>query len=126
MIDVLQIKIPAQSSVTFKKADSAKNSYEGNQEKKNISRPLRVFNAVCSARPSLQFQKDRAEFQSYGTTSEQEENKYTSSLRHSKENNVVRNLRISKFTSDSERNKTKLLYTISHDVWTSNTFKQMV
>lgn len=32
--DVLQIKIPAQSSVTFKKADSGKNSYEGNQEKK--------------------------------------------------------------------------------------------
>lgn len=76
--------------------------------------------------PPFMFEKDRVEFQSYGTTSEQGENKYTTSLRHSKENNVVRNLKISTFTTDIERSNTKLLYTISHDVWTSNTFKQMV
>lgn len=76
--------------------------------------------------PPFSFKKIEQNSKSYGTTSEQGENKYTSSLRHSKENNIVRNVKISKFTTDSERNKTKLLYTISHDVWTNNTFKQMV
>lgn len=48
------------------------------------------------------------------------------SLQCSEKNCVVRNPKISKFRADKERSSRKLLYTISHDICTSNTLKQTI
>jgi len=102
---VLQTKIASERSVAFKKANCVKNSHEGNKKKTHKTSlgcsVSSVLHAVLVL--PLQFQNDTVELKRCGTTSEQCENKYTASLRHSEKNSGVRDLQISKFATDKER-----------------------